>query len=195
MGIKIETTLEGDFVILRKVTLSDAQDIYNWRSGQSGRFLRHPKDYSLKTQEDWIKSRDDFKEMNYIIQDKKTLKGVGMISIYNIDEADGVIEVGRLLLDDEYLTKSNPYGLEALLITYDYVFNKLDFRKITGIIAAINSSMVKLQLFLGMKEEGYLKKHTLINGNFEDIHIISIFKDEFNNNYKKKIAFLLKNFK
>jgi RimJ/RimL family protein N-acetyltransferase len=70
----------------------------------------------------------------------------------------------------------------------------MNFRKITGIIAASNISMVKLQLFLGMKQEGYLDKHTLINGNFDDLYILSIFKDQFNNNYIKKINFLLKSF-
>jgi hypothetical protein len=55
--------------------------------------------------------------------------------------------------------------------------------------------MVKMQLFLGMEQEGYLKKHTFINDNFEDLHVLSICKDQFNNSYKKKINFLLKSFK
>ena len=105
---------------------------------------------------------------------------------YDVNTDDKVAEVGRLLLCDTYLSKSNPYGLEALLLSYNYVFNVMNFRKITGIIAAVNTTMVKLQLFLGMKQEGYLEKHTLINGNFEDLHILSIFKNEFNNTYTKK---------
>ena len=160
MEIKFETTITGDYIILRKAEISDAEDIYSWRSGHSGRFLRHPEGYSVAMQEAWIKSRSD-KEINYIIQDKKTLEKVGMISIYEVNTDDKVAEVGRLLLSDYYLTKSNPYGLEALLLGYDYVFNIMNFRKITGIIAAVNITMLKLQLFLGMKQEGYLEKHTL----------------------------------
>ena len=118
-----------------------------------------------------------------------------MISIYDVNSEDKVADVGRLLLSDNYLTKSNPYGLEALLLGYNYVFNVMNLRKITGVIAAVNMTMVKLQLFLGMKQEGYLENHTLINGKFEDLHIMSIFKDEFNNTYTKKINFLLKSFK
>ncbi len=71
----------------------------------------------------------------------------------------------------------------------------MDFRKITGSIAAINTTMTKLQLFLGMKQEGYLERHTIINGNFEDIHIFSLFKEDFNTTYSRKIKFLLKSFK
>jgi len=193
MKLEFRKIIEGDFIILRKVKIEDAEDIFIWRSGQSGRFLRQPEGYSVAMQQAWIKSRSD-KEINYIIQDKKTLEKVGMISIYEVNTEDKVAEVGRLLLSDIYLTKSNPYGLEALSLGYNYVFNVMNFRKITGIIAASNISMVKLQLFLGMKQEGYLDKHTLINGNFDDLYILSIFKDQFNNNYIKKINFLLKSF-
>jgi RimJ/RimL family protein N-acetyltransferase len=194
MEIKFDNIISGEFITLRKVEFSDAQDIFTWRSGHSGRYLHHPEGYSVNMQEAWIKSRTE-QEINYIILDKKTLEKVGMISIYEVNNDDRVAEVGRLLLSDTYLTKSRPYGLEALLLGYNYVFNVMNFRKITGIIAAVNVTMVKLQLFLGMKQEGYLEKHTLINGSFEDLHILSLFKDQFNSTYTKKINFLLKSFK
>jgi len=111
-----------------------------------------------------------------------------------VNMLDKVANVGRLLLDDEYFRKSTPYGLEALLLTYDYVFNTMGFRKITGDILGMNKEMVKLQKFLGMFEEGYLKEHTYINHEFVDIHIMSLFFDQFNMSYKKKLKFLLKSF-
>lgn len=194
MPYNFEKIIKGDYIILTKVEIQDAEDIYKWRTGKSGRFLHQVDGYSKENQENWIKNRTQ-NEINYIIRDKNTLEKVGMISIYNINIEDQVAEVGRLLLSDLYLTKSNPYGLESLLICYDYVFNVMKYRKITGIVASINSSMVKLQTFLGMKQEGYLSKHTLINGKYEDLHILSIFKDQFDCSYKKKIIFLLKSFK
>ncbi len=194
MQLQFNKIITGDFIILTKISINDAQDVFNWRSGISGQFLHNSEDYSVDMQESWIKSRTD-KEINYIIQDKKSYEKVGMVSIYNVNIEDKVAEVGRLLLSDIYLNRSNPYGLEALLLSYDYVFNTMNFRKITGIIASVNTSMVKMQLFLGMEQEGYLKKHTFINGNFEDLHILSICKEQFNNTYQKKIKFLLKSFK
>lgn len=187
-------TLDGKYIQLRQVELADAADIYKWRSGNSGKFLRQPKGYSVMSQEAWIKSRGN-NEINYIIVDRHTGQKVGFIAIYDVNHADQVANVGRLLLDDVFLSKSNPYGLEAMQLMYDYVFNVMNFRKITGDILAINESMVKLQKYLGMKQEGYLEKHVLINGNFEDLYIMSIFADEFNKGYKKKINFLLMNFK
>jgi RimJ/RimL family protein N-acetyltransferase len=192
--IKFEHTITGSHVILRKVTLEDAEVIFGWRTSNSGRFLRQPEGYNLEMQKSWIKSRKA-DEINYIIQDKNTGESVGMVAIYNLNVIDQIAEVGRLLLSDKYLGKSNPFGLEALLLTYDYVLNKMNFRKISGIVASSNSAMVKLQLFLGMKEEGYFKKHIWLADGFEDVHFLSIFQDEFNQFFKTRIQFLLKNFK
>ena len=193
MENKFLEIIDGNHIVLRKTTEHDAADIFKWRSGIAGKFLRQPDDYSVQTQRDWILSRSG-NEINYIITDVTTKENVGAIGIYDVNDFDKVANVGRLLLDDIYLKKSTPYGLEALLIMYDYVLNVMKFRKITGDILASNEPMFKLQKFLGMKQEGYLEKHTLINGKFEDLHIMSIFSKEFNNTYRKKIAFLLKNF-
>lgn len=194
MGIKFATILHGDFVTLRKTEVADAADIYRWRIGAGGQFMRQPDDYSVQSQEEWIRSRSH-NEINYIILDKKTGKKVGTIGIYDVNPADKVSNAGRLLIAEEYYGKSTPYGLEALLLAYDFVFNKMDFRKITGDILANNKAMHKLQVFLGMIQEGYLKDHVIINGQLHDLYIMSIFKEQFNTIYSKKVRFLLQNFK
>jgi RimJ/RimL family protein N-acetyltransferase len=194
MENRFKDTLTGNHIVLRKANEEDAEDMYKWRSSYSGRYMRVSPDFSVENQRKWIRSRGP-QEINYIIIDKKTNESVGAISILDVNDADKIASVGRLLLDDRYLTQSKPYGLEALLLTYDYVFNVMDFRKMTGEILEVNEAMVKLQKFLGMTQEGLLEKHVLINGNYENICIMSIFKDKFNTFYKKKVDFLLRSFK
>ena len=160
----------------------------------SGKYLRQSGNYSLDEQKKWILNRSD-QEINYIILDKFSNEKVGTISIYDVNETDKVANVGRLLLSDVYLTKSNPYGLESMLLCYEYVFNKMNFRKITGDIVATNVAMIKLQNYLGMKQEGLLSKHVLINGVYEDLHIMSLFTEVFEKQYKKRINVFLKSFK
>ncbi len=194
METMFKNTLVGKHAVLRKVLIADAEDIYKWRTGSGGVFLRQPDNYSIKMQEDWIRNRTE-NEINYIITDMVTHEKVGTIGIYEVNKNDKVANIGRLIIKDEYLTKSHPYGLESLLLTYDYLFNAMHFRKMTGDILATNKAMYKLQLFLGMKQEGYLEKHVIINGKEEDLYIMSIFKEQFENIYKKKIGLLLKGFK
>lgn len=194
MEIKFENTIQGEYIVLRKTTVEDATDIYTWRTGTGGQFMRQPLNYSVQSQEEWIKSRGN-KEINYIILDKQSGKKVGTIGIYDLNVEDQVCNVGRLMIAEEYYGTSTPFGLEALLLAYDYVFNTLHFRKITGDILANNKAMHKLQVFLGMVQEGYLKNHVIINGQLHDLYIMSIFKEQFNSVYRKKVKFLLQNFK
>ncbi|MCU0359126.1 MAG: GNAT family N-acetyltransferase [Bacteroidia bacterium] len=194
MEIKFDKVLEGDFITLRKTQVEDAPEIYSWRTGMGGQFMRQPDNYSVQSQEEWIRNRNN-NEINYIIFDNISGKKVGAIGIYEVNPVDQVSNVGRLIIADEYYGKSTPYGLEALLLTYDYVFNKMNFRKITGDILANNQAMHKLQVFLGMVQEGYLKNHVIIKGQLHDLYIMSIFKEQFNTVYSKKVRFLLQNFK
>ncbi len=194
MEIKFEDSLIGDFITLKKTEVEDAPNIYKWRTGAGGQFMRQPDNYSVQSQVEWIRCRSK-NEINYIIFDNISGKKVGAIGIYDVNLLDQVSNVGRLIISDEYYGKSTPYGLEALLLTYDYVFNKMNFRKITGDILANNQAMYKLQVFLGMVQEGFLKNHVIINGQLYDLYIMSIFKEQFNAIYSKKVRFLLQNFK
>ncbi len=194
MQNKFPDNIEGKFINLKKITESDAELIYKWRSGVSGRYLRQPADYSVASQKNWIQTRGE-NEVNYMIVDISSGIKVGMIGIYEVNDFDKIANIGRLLLDEAYLVKSNPFGLEALLLTHNFLFNELHFRKMTGDILAINEAMYKLQIFLGMKKEGYLEKQVLISGNYEDLYIMSLFAADFTSKYQKKINFLLKSFK
>lgn len=194
MENKFKDTIKGNHITLRKVEIADAADIFRWRSSVSGTFLRQPEGYSVKMQEDWIRSRSG-DEVNYIIINNKTTEKVGTIGIYDVNEANKTANIGRLLLDDVYLTKSNPFGLEALLLTYNYLFSQMSFDKVVGDILAKNAAMYKLQKYLGMQEDDYLEKHTLIKGNLEDLYIMSITKEQFEKSYRPKINFLLQGFK
>ena len=193
MTFEFREEIVGEYIILRKVTLEDAQDIFTWRTGLSGKYLRSFEGYNIENQKKWISCRSD-DEINYIIYDKFTDEKVGTISIYDVNDSDKIANVGRLLLREDLLNKSNPYGLESLKLGYSEVFHHLQFRKITGDIFYKNDKMITLQKFLGMKEEGVLKNHCFIDGDFGDLHILSIFNFQFSS-YSKKIDFLLKSFK
>ncbi|MEJ7826549.1 MAG: GNAT family N-acetyltransferase [Segetibacter sp.] len=186
--------IEGEFITLRTINESDAEDIYMWRTSTSGVFMNQPKNYSVDSQLMWIKTRPK-NEVNYIIYANDGNEGkLGAISIVDIDEQNKKAEVGRLLLNEKYLNVSSPYGLEALKLTYDLVLNKWKFNKIYGNILASNTRMVKMQTFLGMEQEGTLKKHVFLNYKFVDINLYCIFSDVLNSKYIPKINFLLRSF-
>jgi RimJ/RimL family protein N-acetyltransferase len=156
------------------------------------KYLNRPKNYSIESQRQWILSRTDA-EINYIIHRHDTLGKAGMVGILDVNWNDKVSSVGRLLLTEEYFNKSTPYGLEALRMTYKYVFDELKFRKITGVILGKNKKVFELQKFLGMEQEGYLKNHVILNDNFEDLYVMSLMAEDFPA-YEEKILNIINKF-
>jgi len=189
---KFPDSIQGEFITLAKIQLADAEYIYNLRISESAKYLNCPAGYCIDMQKKWQESRT-YNEVNYLILNHK-VDEVGMVSIYDCDWINKVSNVGRLLLEDQYVHKRTPYGLEALLLTYDYVFNKMEFRKIAGTINAMNEKVYSLQKYLGMNDEGYFKKHVLLNGEPQDLYYLSLFAEEFPF-YSDRILSMLEKFK
>lgn len=185
--------LEGEFIYLAEVRTKDAELVYKLRTSESAKFLNKPEGYDVEMQRDWILSRTS-DEKNYIIYNKVNSLPVGMIGIYDCDFHSGVSNCGRLLLFPWHITQGSPFGLEALKICYGYIFNEMGFRKISGTIAGSNTKVISLQKYLGMTQEGILKGHALINGEYEDLHVYSLFKDGFPA-YSEKIDKLLEKYR
>lgn len=181
----------GKHVVLSKMKDTDAEFIFGLRVQKAAEFLNRPEGYSFESQLEWQKSRNG-SEINYIIYDGSYR--VGMVSIYDCDWTNRISNVGRLLLDGQYIHASKPYGLEALLMTYDYVFNVMGFRKIAGTINTKNEKVYSLQKYLGMKDEGTFIKHVLLNGEPHDLHFLSLFAEDFPA-YAEKINKLLQKYR
>lgn len=194
MRHKFDKIIRGEFITLKKVTIADAPYIYTWRTSSAGQYLNSPPDYSVTSQINWIESRDDKQEMNYIIYARNTNIRVGMIGIYEVSWADLVSNCGRLILDEQFVHKSTPYGLEALSLGYGYVFNNMGFRKISGIINSKNKRIYELQKYLGMVDEGYFKAHIMLNGEPQDMYFLSLFKEDFPQ-YAIRLNLLLNKFR
>ena len=194
MGFKRNSIIEGDYIVLREITLDDAEIIYNWRTGPSGEFMNQLDDYNLQMQINWMNTRPN-NEINYIIIDQFNNEKVGMVSIVGISERDKNAEIGRLLLAPEFLNRSNPFGLEALKICSNEILKKWRFNKIYGSVISASLPMLKLQKYLGMVEEGFLKDQKSIRGKMYDLHLVALFSEAFELKYIPRINMLLKAFK
>lgn len=185
--------ISGEFIELKEITPGDSEIIFNWRTGSSGNFMNQPDGYSLQMQNQWIANRPG-NEINYMISDKASGAKVGMIAIVGISEQDKNAEIGRLLLGPEFLGKSNPYGLEALKLCAVEIMVTWKMNKIYGNVLSENAPMLKLQKYLGMKEEGLLKMQKSIKGVFYDLHLVALFKEDFEQYYLPRLNLLLKSF-
>ena len=166
----------GEFVNLRPLQISDAELTYNWRQGARAKYLNQGA-ASLEQQASWIEARPA-SEHNFIIESISGLS-VGMVSLTGVDTINRHGVPGRFLIGDEDAVKGTPAAVEAMKLIYELAFDQLGLLRVYGTVAADNHLMTKWQKYLGMKEEGVLRKHLFLDGHFQDAIILGLLVDEF----------------
>ena len=146
--------LEGEFVSLRPLQVSDAELTYGWRNAARAKFLNQGA-ASVVQQATWIASRPP-SEYNFVIELKNGL-AVGMVSLTGIDTINQRGEPGRFLIGNEDAVKGVPVAIEAMKLIYEFAFDQLGLMRICGTVAADNHLMTKWQKYFGMKELNEIK--------------------------------------
>lgn len=171
-----QTVLTGEFVTLRPLTVADAALTHRWRHDDRARYLNKAAP-TVADQARWIGGRPPA-EYNFIIE-LKTGAPVGMVALLEIDAANRRAEVGRFLIGEEQAARGVPVAVEAMKLVYELAFDTLDLERIHGLIGADNRFMLKWQTFLGMKEEGRLRRHFFKDGAFTDAVALGLLVSEY----------------
>jgi RimJ/RimL family protein N-acetyltransferase len=169
-------TLHGEFVDLIPLTPSHAALTFAWRQSERAANLNRGA-ATVEQQANWIAARPSA-EYNFLICLKDS-RAVGMVSICNIDDMHSHAEPGRFLIGDQEAVRGIPAAVEAMKLIYELVFDQLKLQRVFGTIASDNTLMIKWQKFLGMKEEGRLRRHYFINGHFQDAVLFGMLDEEY----------------
>lgn len=181
-------TIKGEFVNLRPLLVSDAELTYKWRHAARAKFLNQGAT-NVEQQVSWIASRPA-SEFNFVIELKSGL-AVGMVSLTGIDSINQHCESGRFLIGDEDAVKGAPVAVEAMKLIYELAFDQLGLIRICGTVAADNHLMIKWQKYLGMKEEGRLRNHLYLGGQFQDAIFLGLLVDEYRKITLPRMNFLI----
>ena len=168
--------LVGSFVTLKNLSKDDSKFCVDLRNSERAKFLNSGS-ISEDEQNKWLDSRPE-NELNYVVCDKN-LSRVGLISLIEIDFKNKRAEPARFIMTNEKSALRTKMILESLFLIYSLAFKDLGLEKLHGVIAKSNGRMIKLQESLGMEIEGVLQKHNIINGDFEDLVLVSLFKTKF----------------
>lgn len=181
-------TIQGEFVNLRPLQVSDAELTYNWRHAARAKYLNQGA-ASVEQQAAWIASRPA-SEYNFVIE-LKSGHAVGMVSLTGIDTINQHGESGRFLIGDEDAVKGAPAAVEAMKLIYELAFDQLGLIRICGTVAADNHLMIKWQKYLGMKEEGRLRNHLYLGGQFQDAIFLGLLVEEYRKVTLPRMNFLI----
>lgn len=168
--------LKGEFVDLRPLTVADAAITLRWRQCARARYLNQGAT-TLAAQEQWIATRPPG-DFCFVIE-LKGGKPVGMISLVDVHKLHRRAEAAHFLIGEEGAVKGIPAAVEAMKLLYEFAFDRLDLLRVYGTISSDNVTMIKWQVYLGMKEEGRLRRHYFIGGHFQDAVCMGLLAEEY----------------
>lgn len=168
--------LQGQYVVLRPLQVADAEMTLAWRLNDRAALLNRGAT-TVAEQAAWIAARPS-SELNFVIE-LRSGKPVGMLSLVSIDEANRRAEPARFLIGEPEAVRGIPVAVEAMKLMYELVFDRMKLIRVHGTIVADNELMIKWQKFLGMKEEGRLRQHYFIGGQFRDAICMGMLEDEY----------------
>jgi len=106
-----------------------------------------------------------------------THKSIGHMGLHKIDYIDGTAVTGSIIGSEKHRNKG--YGTEAKMLLLEYAFNTLNLRKVCSEVYDFNLRSKKCLEKCGYQEEGVKKKHVYRNGEYRDVHIMAVFKEDF----------------
>jgi RimJ/RimL family protein N-acetyltransferase len=180
--------LTGKLVTLRPLDKEDAAITLAWRLSKRARFLQR----GAQTEEEqraWIASEDRTGDLNFIIEFKD--EPVGMTALYHFSWQNRSVVMGRLLIGEEEKVGSAPVFFETELLLCDFVFGELKLHKLYGEIMEDNIGMIRTRLYLGYKQDGFLRDHFIFNGSYKGAIAVSLLEDEYRMVCRPKLLGLL----
>lgn len=103
-------------------------------------------------------------------------KFVGQALLHRIDHAARTAELGITIGDRDYTNRK--YGRDAVGMLVKYAFRLLNLRKIYLTTNGTNVRAQKAFARAGFVEEGRLKDHIWLDGKYDDLVYMSIFRDD-----------------
>ncbi|WP_242698538.1 GNAT family N-acetyltransferase [Bacillus sp. SD088] len=114
----------------------------------------------------------------------ENLKGdnVGGINLNSIDERNGTFSIGIVIDKDN---RGKGYGTRAMKILLRYAFLERRLNKFNDAVLEGNEGSTKMMRKLGCVQEGVRRKVIYTNGQYLDMILFGLTKDEFINKQKE----------
>ena len=166
--------LEGEDVTLRTMEIEDAErfaEILNNRDVR--RFLAVREPMNSDDEESFIENLGE-ENIHLSIYTENELIG----NIVLKEKEEGVAEIG-VMIDPDY--HGNGYGTEASKLLINHGFEQMRYHRVYARVFASNEKSKSVWKKLGFQEEGLLREHIFMDGEFEDARIYGILEREWEN--------------
>ena len=169
-------------VYLRAFELEDYKTTLSWREdddilkGIVGKKYFVSSEYEKK----WIhEAMLDKKSLKLAVCLKNTNEHIGNVYLNSIDYMNRNCEYGIIIGDKNYWGKG--LGSEATLLMLHHAFYELGMIRVYSKQLLSNHSSIRLHDKCGFKNEGILRKAVFKNGEYQDLNLMSILRDDYDN--------------
>ena len=174
-------TLETNRLLLRKLSLDDVEDMYEYTSNETvSRFVNwnpHKSKSETKTYIHFVLQQYFLKKIApWGIQLKENNKLIGTIDFVSWEPAHRTAEIGYAI---SHLYWGKGLTSEAVHSLIHLGFTKMELERIQARCIMENLASQRVMEKNHMKYEGTLRKSMLIKGIHRDITVYSILKEEY----------------
>ena len=178
-------TLTTEHLILRPFEKSDSADVQNLASAfEIARYTRLPHPYEEGMAAEWIeKQHREYAEglvVNFAIVRKEDDALMGSMGL-KLDQNHRRGELGYWIGVPFW---NNGYCTEAAREVVNYGFSVLDLHRIYAVHLGTNEYSGRVLKKLGMKYEGRQRQHFYAYGEWEDVELHGMLKEEYMSNDK-----------
>jgi RimJ/RimL family protein N-acetyltransferase len=173
-------------VYLRALEIDDYVLINKWRNDpeitkyMGGNVFLVSSEREKKSIENKI--FDDTKNVYFAICEKKSNRLMGYSSINNIDYRNLKAEWGGTMIGDkEYIGKG--LGKEGSALMLRFLFDQYPINKCYAYCLEEHPATLKLFSSLGFQKDGILRKEVFKNGEFKNVLLFSILREEINGQF------------
>lgn len=164
-------------VALKKLRAEDLDMVAEWRmSPEVTRWMNTDPVLTHEGQLEWFgKLSTDETQLWWVV----TVDGVpaGVLDIIHIDHANQKCEWGYYIAVRE--KRSMKLAVELEWNLYDYAFGVLGMNRLYNEVLSGNAGVVKLHQLCGSMVEGELKQSVFKNGEFYDVTLCAILKEQW----------------
>jgi RimJ/RimL family protein N-acetyltransferase len=172
--------LPGRRIGLHVLEPEDAPQMLAWFNDPEIRqFLKFTLPMSLTAEREWIEGLGKRREHDLVFglvttEDKRL---IGNMGLHRIDWRNRLATTGSVIGAKECWSQG--YGFEAKMILLEYAFNSLGLRKIESSVYSTNPRSRRCLEKCGYREEGVRKAAILKRGEYIDVTLMAVFREEW----------------
>ena len=171
--------LKGKLVRLRSLELGDLEREYAWANDlEVTHYLSMRYPLSHADEESWLQGGppNSFNQVRLGIETKDGVH-IGNIGLHTAIVEDGHAELWIIIGDKTYWSKG--FGADAITTLLRFAFHEMNLNRVYLYTHEANARAVACYRTCGFVEEGRLRQHRFRHGQYWDVLLMGILRDEF----------------